>query len=108
MAHAIYRQAPVAPHLESLVTDVWALLPEPAAPLRPILSEHLNWFETTPRFFEVRRSRLASVISGLESLEQGQPLTSKVITSRYTQGLPSVSNAYRRRLLEELRRFADP
>ena len=91
MAYQIYRHAPVAPHLQSVVDEAWAMIPQPSLEIRPFALDDLNWFETTENFYRTRSRRLASVIQALEALESGQPLGDKVITSRYAAGLPEVS-----------------
>ena len=103
IACAIYRDAPVAPRLREVVAEAWAAIPEPS-PLRSPLA-NLNWFQATDQFAATRRTRLCSVIEALEHLDAGQPLQTKVITSRYTEGLPLVSQSSRRELLAHLRRF---
>lgn len=98
LAWGIYRDAPVAGHLRELAEEAWAMIPEPQTV--PDLPE-LNWFRSTDRFFATRRSRLHSVLDGLERLESGLKVTNKIATTRYTDGLPRV-NAQRR---AELRQF---
>lgn len=104
MAWRIYRDAPVAPHLRETVEEAWQLIPKPDdAPDLP----DLNWFEPTSRFFVTRQNRLDSVIDGLERLEAGLELDKKVVSSRYTEGLPRVDGLARAELLEYLRRFVE-
>jgi hypothetical protein len=64
MAWAIYRDAPVAEHLEGLVEDVWKMVQKPN-PV-PISDAALNWFEVTPQFLAMRSRRLDEVICALE------------------------------------------
>ncbi len=103
MAFAVYRHAPVAPHLEEAVTEAWALIPDQLPPPRPI--SDLNWFESTQQFFANRRHRLQSVVAALNALSVGATLTTKVVTTRYTSGLPGVAAEARRELLNHLARF---
>jgi hypothetical protein len=103
MAFTIYRDAPVAPHLQDLVSEAWAMIPEPTRLATP-LSE-LNWFDSTDQFFATRRSRLQSVIAALELIIAGMPIPASVITSRYSGGLPLVTAEARQELLTHLRRF---
>lgn len=102
MSFAIYHDAPVAPHLEGLVSEAWAMLPEPQS--INVSISNLNWFEPTDQFFATRCQRLNTVVAALR-LDAGQPLTTKVVTSRYTAGLPGVTRLARRELLAYLRRF---
>ena len=103
MAFAVYRHAPVAPHLEDVVEEAWALIPEPVPLTKPV--SDLNWFESTERFFTNRLQALESVVFALRTLSAGNPLLSKVVTSRYTSGLPNVALEARRQLLAHLARF---
>jgi hypothetical protein len=105
VAFAIYRHAPVAPHLEETVSEAWAMIPEPGPLHQPIAN--LNWFESTRQFFENREHRLQSVVAALKALSNDETLTTKVVTSRYTAGLPHVSREARQELLDHLTRFID-
>lgn len=107
MAFSIYRNARVSLHLEGVVADAWNLIPTPALKVEPIALERLNWFKATPRFFETRRDRLERVLRALEALERRDQLATKVITTRYTEGLPNVGLQSRRSLLQWLRRFRE-
>lgn len=106
MAWGIYREAPVAPHLKELVESAWKMIPEPE-PVT-ISDAALNWFEVTTQFQVTRRRRLDSVIEALERLANGDPLTHKVVTTRYTTGLPAVPAEARARLLDHLKSFQPP
>ena len=107
MSFTIYRHAPVAPHLEDLVEEAWAMMPEPQ-PI-DVSDSNINWFEMTGQFFATRSKRLRSVVDALEDIEAGRPLTGKVVTSRYTAGLPEVDRSARLALLALLRRYiAEP
>ena len=91
MAFAIYRDAPVAPHLVEVAEEAWAMVPEPQ--LITVSASDLNWFEATDRFFATRTTRLRTVVRAIEDLDAGRPLSTKVVTSRYTNGLPDVTSA---------------
>ena len=106
MSFRIYRNAPVKPGMEPIVRDAWGLIPPPRREIQEINLSELNWFEATPRFLDTRLSRLKTVVSALEALECGEPITKKVTTTRYSEGLPRVAPESRRALLEYLKRFA--
>lgn len=108
LAIAIYRDAPITPSLRPLVDEAWALLPEPAVVVADADPATLNWFVPTERFFKMRAARLQSVVRALETLEAGGQLGSKVIATRYTEGLPRVGEQARRDLLSQLQRFSPP
>lgn len=101
----IYREAPVDPRLEGVVEEAWSLLPVPAALPDPVDLDMLNWFVTSERFLMTRRQRLGSVIAALEAVASGHPLDMKVVSRRYTAGLPRVPREARESLGEHLRRF---
>ena len=102
----VYRSAPVKPDLKPIVEEAWALLPEPAPLPVPVDPELLNWFVTSERFFATRRTRLASVRRALDDIAAGRPLDAKVVSRRYTEGLPLVTAAARDSLAKHLDRFA--
>lgn len=101
----MYRSAPVKPDLKPIVEEAWALLPEPAPLPVPVDPELLNWFVTSERFFATRRARLASVRRALADVAAGRPLDAKVVSRRYTEGLPSVTAEARDSLARHLERF---
>jgi len=103
MAWQIYRNAPVAPHLADVVNEAWNLIPPPE---RHVSLPPLNHFEMTPRFFSTRERRLQTVVRALHRLERGQDLDEKVVTSRYSEGLPHVPPAERVALRDYLSRFS--
>jgi hypothetical protein len=82
------------------------MIPEPTVKPQPFALDDLNWFETTDRFFQTRAARLASVIEALESIERGEPVRQRVVTTRYASGLPLVTPAARSKLKRFLRGFA--
>lgn len=90
MAWSIYRSAAVAPHLAGLVEETWSLLPRPTREIKAIDLGSLNWFKATSGFFALREQRVRAVIAALRQVRNGQPLESKVIASRYTDGLAGV------------------
>ncbi|MGW1588320.1 hypothetical protein [Streptomyces sp. NPDC002386] len=70
-----------------------------------IRSVGVNRFIATPAFFRTRRKRVDEVASALLAIEHGMPLTKKVVSSRYTAGLPSVAPHARAQLYDWLQRF---
>ncbi len=102
LAWVVYRDAPVSPHLKELVEGCWAQLPQSPRRIEPVDSGNLNWFVSSPQFFQVRERRLAAVIDALVRVRDGLPLQEKVVTTRYTEGLPGVSAEAVEALLETL------
>jgi hypothetical protein len=106
MAFAVYRNAPVKPHLRDVADEAWALIPAPSTSIEPIDRTRLNWFTPTPAFYKTRSTRLAAVVTALEQIERGEDTAERVVTTAYATGLPGVDPAARSELLRHLRRFA--
>jgi hypothetical protein len=100
----IYSQAPVNRAHAELVATAWSLLPGsvgiPDAALPAV--DDLNYFVTDEPFFR-RRSRMISLVA--EALRSGTP-TAKVVSRRYTAGIPHVSPRARANLATTLDRYA--
>jgi hypothetical protein len=107
MSYSIYRDAPVARHLEDIRDEAWAMIPAPQVAIRPFAIEDLNWFQATPAFFRTRTRRLVSVIAALDAIEHGQPVAERVVSRRYAQGLPRVDPVGRGKLGAYLREFLE-
>jgi hypothetical protein len=105
ISYAVYRDAPVLPHLRPIVEEAWDMVPLPTVTLERFTPDELNWFRTTPAFFRTRSSRLSSVIEALDAIDQGLPLGERVVTRRYAAGLPLVPHADRSALKVHLGRF---
>lgn len=105
MSWDIYR----TPKTDGLVLpaaeQAWSLLPQPRLSIASVAHEELNWFRSTPAFIAARRQRIRAVRAALERLERGLPLESKVVTTRYTEGLPEVPAAARAELKVFLSQF---
>jgi hypothetical protein len=108
LSRAIYGNATVEGHLRPVVEAAWSLLPPPAANLDDVDLDRLNWFVSTPGFFETRSARLSTVLHALHSLAASEPLTHKVITTRYGAGLHLIELAQRDLLAEYLTKFTRP
>jgi hypothetical protein len=96
VSHNIYRQAPVEAGHRKLVDRIWDLIPEP--PNIPPQSlpkvDELNLFEADDKFFKRRATALDRVAMALLT---GEP-TGKVVSERYTRGIPSIPEAERKAL----------
>jgi hypothetical protein len=107
IATAVYREAPVDAHLRAIVEENWARLPQ-QLPSMPVSVVEMNWFVPTQRFYDTRQVRLEQVLDALRTVRRGDALTTKVVASRYTEGLPRIPRDVIDRLIESLTRFADP
>ena len=105
VSYAVYRDAPVLPHLRPIAEEAWDMIPPPTVTLQDFAPTDLNWFRTTSAFFRTRTSRLDSVIEALDAIDQGLPLGERVVTRRYAAGLPLVPHADRSALKVHLGRF---
>ena len=99
-----YRNAPVHQDLKQVVEEAWENLPAPAK-ASPVVKA-VNEFVATDLFLQTRRDKIRSVIQALELIATGSGVSGKVISTRYTEGLPNVSAAERRALLLFLQSFA--
>jgi hypothetical protein len=107
MSWARYREAEVAPHLQAVVEEAWGMLPEPPTS-HPHDLGSWNYFVPTDRFMNMRQARIGLVLQGVKDVVAGRPLNRKVISTRYTQGLPHVHPAALVELEEHLSRFCLP
>lgn len=84
----LYRDAARRDEHSGLIEEIWDLLPAPEDHGEPLPSrDELSFFESTEAFF----SRRAKMIQGVGSaLISGQP-QGKVISTRYTEGIPEVA-----------------
>lgn len=100
----IYSQAPVNRAHKELVATAWSLLPGsvgiPDAAL-PV-TEQLNYFVADESLFR-RRGKMINSVS--EALRSGAP-TAKVVSRRYTEGIPHVPHRARISLATTLDRYA--
>lgn len=89
----IYRHADVEPAMRPIADRIWGMLdlpegiPEQGLPQ----AEELSFFQADEAYIRTKRQSVADVVVALRNVLSGQPLTAKVVTSRYGDGLPSVS-----------------
>lgn len=107
MSWARYREAEVAPHLQTVVEDAWEMLPEPPTSHAHDF-ESWNYFVPTDRFMHMRQARIGLVLQGIKDVLAGRPLDRKVISTRYTRGLPHVNPDALVELEKHLSRFCMP
>lgn len=89
----LYRDRRVNSRLTAIVDEAWELLDPPdrvslaAAPA----PDELNFARPTSKWLKARMRDLENVIEGLRLARERRPLERKVVSSRYTQGLPKVA-----------------
>lgn len=107
MAWARYRHCKVDVHLQDVAEDAWALLPSPtSAGVHDM--ETWNYFVPTDGFVKRRKARVQSVLAAIQTVLGGAELSTKVISTRYTEGLPLVAPAALQSLEAHLKRFTEP
>lgn len=91
----IYRHVVVAPALRPIVDKIWGMLDLPVGIPEQGLPqiEDLSFFQANDGHLRARRQAVADVVAALRNVLSDEPLTAKVITSRYGDGLPSVHRA---------------
>jgi hypothetical protein len=92
--------------MREVTEAAWALLPKPEVPVAQSYDFALwNYFVISDRFIETRRSRIRTVLQAVERLLQGEEPRGKVISTRYTNGLPALPQATLAMLGAHLRQF---
>lgn len=107
MSWSRYRSHAVKPHLAAVVEDAWALLPEPTT-FAAHSFDDWNYFIPNDPWMRLRQSRIRSVRDAATSLLAGKDLETKVIATRYTEGLPHVGAEALTDLQVFLERFVNP
>ena len=92
LARHIYGNIEFESPLQQRIEKIWERLPEPID-LREDLPdvEKLNFFIPNEKILLNRRKDIADVIYALRKASVREPIDKKVIASRYTHGLHSVS-----------------
>jgi hypothetical protein len=90
LAIKIYRDVPVAKGLKQVVDETWEKLPTPGGVPSNGLpsSDALAYFTETDGFIARRRAAIIEVREALELVAKGSKPKGKVISERYTEGLP--------------------
>ena len=92
LARHIYGNIEFRPPLQQRIEKIWDRLPEPADLQEDLPEvEKLNFFIPNEKILLNRRKDIVDVISALRKASVREPIDKKVIASRYTQGLHSVS-----------------
>lgn len=103
----IYRHTDVEPAMRPIVDRIWGMLdlphgiPEQGLPQ----IEDLSFFQVDGAYIRNRRQSVADVVAALQTVLAGQPLTAKVVTTRFGDGLPSVSKEELTKRVAELANY---
>jgi hypothetical protein len=88
----IYHNLEVYTEMRPFVDKIWNMLEVPTGIPKQGLPEleELSFFRANDAFIRTRRQSVADVVAAYKTVLSGEMLTSKVITTRYGDGLPSV------------------
>lgn len=102
---SLYREAPVSGPHAALVEKIWSMLPRPEMPPAMALPDAgaLNFFGPDESCFQRRAEKSRLVAQAL----RGESRKQKVISSRYTAGIPRVKRTAAKRLANFLDDYAD-
>lgn len=104
ISRALYRSTQLEGAKHAIAEGAWEYLPEQPNLDSPIDLARLSFFDEPEKTISMRQKRTREVVDALTSLEAGATLTKKVVSGRYTAGLPSVSAKARKTLRWELER----
>jgi len=102
ISRALYKPTQLVGAKHSIAERAWGYLTDEKQPNNAIDFERLSFFDDTEKTIAMRHKRTNEVVDALTSLETGGELTKKVVSGRYTTGLPSVSAKARTALRWEL------
>ncbi|GMU40671.1 MAG: hypothetical protein AMXMBFR23_15370 [Chloroflexota bacterium] len=92
IAHRTFRHHPVRPEFGEVVEEAWSRLPVPGGIPEQGLPDpdELNYFEATGQFLDRRRRMIGEVAHALRCVAHGGAIDGKIVSGRYTAGLPKV------------------
>jgi hypothetical protein len=103
----LYREFPVNAAVRNVAEEAWGLIPSTSVDLRHFDCTTLNFFEHREDFVKKRIKRIDNVRNAITGLLKDVPIEEKkIITSRYTEGLPGVERKDLLRLLKFLDEFS--
>lgn len=104
MSWLLYHDVDVHPATADIAKEAWALLPPPdLTHMGDVTSVDWNFFIHTDRFLTTRFRRIDLVRAAATEVLQGITPSTKVVSTRYTEGLPTVDHD----ALRDLRKFLD-
>jgi hypothetical protein len=109
VAVSIYGSLPLTPALSAIVEPIWERLPiRPAGVQGTSLPDphQLNYFRFDEDWLARRLRAVDTVTRALSEVREGRPLTGKVISTRYTEGLAGLPNEAAEKLHTELARYS--
>jgi hypothetical protein len=89
---ALYRRVPLAPKLAEFVAPIWAMLPvRKEGRGIDVPTQGLNFFMYDDLWLARRRRAMQDVLQAVAATHDGVPVTSKVVATRYGDGLATLS-----------------
>lgn len=103
----IYRDVPVSPAMQPFVNKAWSRLSIPdVIPKQGLPQEkELSFFNDTPTFWSSKLGDIESVSIALQRVISGEPLQTKVVSSRYGPGLSLLGSKVLEPLADTLKRY---
>jgi hypothetical protein len=98
---SLYRDTSLVPGKHRIAERSWKYLPDPGK-TTDIDVANLSFFGSPDKTVRMRLQRTYEVLDALRTLERSKPLSTKVVSGRYTAGLSEVSSAKRVELAREL------
>jgi hypothetical protein len=98
---SLYRDTSLVPGKHRIAERSWKYLPDPEKPT-DIDVANLSFFGSPDKTVRMRLQRTYEVLDALRTLERSKPLTTKVVSGRYTAGLNDVASPKRVELAREL------
>lgn len=89
----MFRSVEVRTPLGAYAETAWAALPAPPPGTSPLDIDELALFHVDGKFIQRRAAYLTQVVSGVEEALLTGAIQKKVISTRYTQGLPGLENS---------------
>ncbi len=100
----LYREVPLIDAMRPFAEKAWSRLPLPQGIPDEGLPDpsELNYFEETPTFVNRRLRKIISVVDALLEVSSGYRPSGKIVSSRYTRGLPTIDRGNAQTLSETL------
>jgi hypothetical protein len=103
----LFRDATTATSLRPYADYAWSRLPAPATTARALDPDRLALFEVGIEFVNRRIGYLDSFVSGADEILNTGGLTRKLISSRYTAGLPQLGKGDIKKFRESMASYRD-
>ncbi len=108
LSSKIYRHVHVEEPIKKFTEQCWSYLPAPSGIPEQGLPEieELSFFEASADFIEKRNSSVKKVANALNDVLEGKALREKIISTRYSKGLPNIERSAAKKLAILLEEYA--